>query len=736
MTMIDTAPSRRSVLAGLGGLTFCIAVGNDGVRLMAQAQANALANASVTPWVRIAPDGRITILSAGAEMGQGSMTSLPLIVAEEMDADWSKVAIEWTPADAKVYGYKDPFGTEQLMWIVGSRAVQLYFTQLRMAGAQVRKVLIANAAQKWGVDAATLKTEPSVVINPANGARLTYGEIAAFGTIPATLPAVDPKELKERKDFRLIGKSVPRRDTPSKVNGTAQYAIDVKLPGMVYASTLHSPVHNAQPGIWDPGKQDQSAATPESWNDAEIKAMKGVIAVVKLANGLAVVADHFETAKAGRDALKVTWRKAKAEGFNSDRALEDYVKIHADANAQAVKLEEKGDVAAAFAAAAKTYHAEFRSDYGYHAQMEPLNAVVRINDAGDKVEVWEGSQAPDESRKAVAKALGFGLEQVDFHQCYMGGGFGRRSIGDYAAECALIAKEVRRPVKLIWTREEDVAQGMFRPQSFQCLEAATDASGKVTGWKHCVVGDGEFLLITGIKIPYYGVPNQAIERRGVSHGIKLKHWRAVGHVFNTFAIESFVDQMAADQGMDPIEFRFERMGANPKARKVFETLAQMSDYKAKRPEGRALGISITERSGSLGAGAVEISLDRTSGKIRVHKVWVAVDGGVVVQPAAAQANVESGILYGLSSVLHERITIRDGAVEQSNFHDYNVMRMSDLPDELNVKFVDVDTRPTGLGEIGNPFIAGAISNAFYRLTGKRLRHLPFTPERVLETLKA
>jgi isoquinoline 1-oxidoreductase subunit beta len=736
MTIIDRDISRRGVIAGLGGMAFCITVAKDGVHLMSQAQANALANAAINPWVRIAADGTITILSAGAEMGQGSMTSLPLIVAEEMDADWSKVAIEWTPADAKVYGYKDPFGTEHLMWIVGSRAVQLYFTQLRMAGAQVRKVLIANAAQKWGVDAASLKTEPSVVVNPATGARLSYGEIAAFGTIPPTLPAVDPKELRERKDFRLIGKSVPRRDTPSKVNGTAQYAIDVKLPGMVYASTLHSPVHNAQPGIWDAGKQDPSAIAPESWNDAEVKAMRGVIGVVKLPNGLAVVADHFETAKAGRDALKVTWRKAKAEGFNSDRALEDYVKIHADPNAQAVKLEQKGDVAAAFAAAAKTYHAEFRSDYGYHAQMEPLNAVVRINDAGDKVEVWEGSQAPDESRKAVAKALGLAPEQVDFHQCYMGGGFGRRSLGDYAAECALIAKEVRRPVKLIWTREEDIAQGMFRPQSFQCLEAATDGSGKVTGWKHCVVGDGEFLLITGIKIPYYGVPNQAIERRGVSHGIKLKHWRAVGHVFNTFAIESFVDQMAVDQGMDPIEFRFERMGATPKARKVFETLAQMSDYKAKRPEGRAIGISITERSGSLGAGAVEISLDRASGKIRVHKVWVAVDGGVIVQPGAAQANVESGILYGLSSVLHERITIRDGAVQQSNFHDYSLMRMSDLPEELNVKFVDVDTRPTGLGEIGNPFIAGAISNAFYRLTAKRLRHLPFTPERVLETLKA
>src|SRR5262245_61105924 len=228
-----------------------------------------------------------------------------------------------------------------------------------------------NAAQKWGVDAATLKTEPSIVINPANGARMTYGEIAAFGTIPPTLPTVDPKELRSRKDFRLIGKSDSRRDIPSKVNGAAQYAIDVKLPGMVYASSLHSPVHNAQAGIWDPGKQDQSGSAPETWNDAEVKRMRGVVAVVPLPNGLAVVADDFAAAKAGRDALKVTWRKAKAAGFNSDRALEDYVKIHADPNAQAVKIEQKGDVTEAFATAAKTYCAEFRSDYGYHAQMEP-----------------------------------------------------------------------------------------------------------------------------------------------------------------------------------------------------------------------------------------------------------------------------------------------------------------------------------------------------------------------------
>jgi isoquinoline 1-oxidoreductase beta subunit len=441
---------------------------------------------------------------------------------------------------------------------------------------------------------------------------------------------------------------------------------------------------------------------------------------------------------AARAALEVHWKKgAKAEGFDSEAALkETYAKIHADPAAKTQTLDSKGDAKAAFSSATKLYKAEFRSDYGYHAQMEPLNAVARFNASGDRVEVWEGSQAPDASRAAVAKALGFGLEQVTLHQCYLGGGFGRRTLGDYAAEAARIAHEVKRPVKLVWTREEDIAHGMFRPQSFQCLEAALDKDGKVAGWTHCVVGDGGGLLQSGIRIPYYQVPNQHIEARGVSHGIRLKNWRAVGHVFNVFAIESFVDQMAVDQRMDPVEFRFQRMSITPRARAVFEKAAQMSDWKAPRPAGRALGISISERAGSLGAGVAEISLDRTSGKIRVHKVWLAVDGGLIVQPEMARANIESGIVFGLSSVLHERATIKGGAVEQSNFHDYHVLRMSDMPEEMHVAFVDRDAAPSGLGEIGNPWVAAAVANAFYRLTGKRLNHMPFTPARVIETLKA
>jgi isoquinoline 1-oxidoreductase beta subunit len=713
--------SRRGMLAGLGGMTFCLALGTDGISLVSEAEAATKADAKITPWVRIAPNGTITILTAGAEMGQGSMTSLPMIVAEEMDADWSKVVLEWAPAEKETYGYM--LNNSRMMWIVGSRAVMLYYNQLRTAGAQVRKVLLANAAEKWGVSAATLRTEPGVVINPANGARLSYGEIAEFGKVPSPLPAVAENELKPKKDWRLIGKGVPRRDTPAKVNGSAIYGMDVRLPGMVYATTLHSPVHNS---------------APESWNDAEIKKMPGVIATVKLSNGVAVVADRFERALAAKNALKVTWQKGKAAGYDSETALhKDYVRIHHDPNAPVQSVHAAGDTKAAFASAAKVHKAEFKSDYGYHAQMEPLNAVARVSDTGDRIEIWEGSQAPDVTKTAVAKAFNIKEDQVTHNQCYLGGGFGRRNGGYEAVEAAQIAREVKRPVKLVWTREEDIAQGRFRPQSYQCLEAATDASGKVTGWKHCVIGDGGNALLTGgMRIAYYGVPNQSLELRGLSHGVQIKHWRAVAHVFNVFAIESFIDQMAVDANMDPIAFRFERMGAPARTRKCFETVAQMCDWTAKRPDGRAVGIALTERSGSLGAGVVEISLNRETGKIKVHKVWVAVDGGQIVTPGPAKANVESAILYGLSSILHERITLKDGVVEQTNFHDYSLMRMSDVPDEMHVQFVDVDTRPTGLGEIGNPFIAGAISNAFHRLTGKRLRHLPFTPERVLETLKA
>jgi len=707
--------NRREFLKTSGTLTFAIAIGAEGARLMSAAEAATARE--INAWVRIAPDGTVTILSAGAEMGQGSMTSLPLMVAEEMDADWSKVRIEFAPADAEVYGYV--FQNQKAMAIVGSRAVMYYHNGLRTAGAQVRKVLLANAAEKWGVPASTLHTEPGFVVDGA-GRKLSYGEIAAFAKVPSPLPALDKSELKTKDQYRYIGKAIPRRDIPEKVNGSARYAMDVQLPGMVYATVRHAPVHGA---------------APESWNDAKVKAMKGVLGTVRLPDGVAIIADTLPHALGARKALEVQWGKSVADGYDSEATLmKTYAQVHADPNAKSQTLEAKGDPKAAFANAAKTYKAEFRSDYGYHAQMEPLNAVARVNAAGNHVEVWEGTQDPASSRAAIAQSLGFKEEQVTLHQCYMGGGFGRRSLGDYSAEAARIARGVRKPVKLVWTREEDMQYGMFRPQAFQCLEAATDKEGSVSGWTHCVVGDGGVLLQTGIRIPYYQVPNQYIEARGTSHGIRLKHWRSVGHVFNVFAIESFVDQMAADAGIDPIKFRIENMNATPRTRALLEKVAEMCDWQAPRPQGRALGLSLSDRSGSQGAGVAEVSLDKASGKIRVHKTWLAVDGGLVVQPEMARANIESGILHGLSSVLHERVTIKGGEVQQSNFHDYHLLRMADIPELIQVAFVERDAPPSGLGEIGNPWVAAAVANALYKLTGKRLTHMPFTSERVKQTL--
>ncbi len=715
-----TQLTRRDFLAGSAGLTFAVGFSSGPTWLVADARATK-ADLDVGVWVRISADDRVTIITPGAEMGQGSMTGVPVVLAEELDADWSRVILEMAPAEPEIYGYDSRRGKR--MSITGSRAIRSYFDQMRLAGAQVRKALIAAAAEHWGVDAAGLITEPNTVIDPASGRRLSYGEIASFAVIPESLPAISRDELKKPGAFRLIGNAVPRRDIPAKVDGSAQFSIDVQLPGMVYASVVHSPVQLAK---------------PRDWNDKDVRKSAGLIDIVELDHGIAVVADTFENVLAARRALAVEWAGSQAVGFDSELALDsDYADAMLDPTAEVRIVNRAGSGADAFDRAAKVYRADFRSDFAYHAQMEPLNAVARFNEAFDRVEVWEGSQSPDRSRQAIAAALGFDLDQVIHHQQYMGGAFGRRSLGDYAVEAALVARATRRPVKMIWTREEDLAFGMFRPQNLQCVEAALDDNGKIAGWRHCVVGDGGGLLYSGINIEdYYGVAHRQIETRGTSHGIRLKHWRAVAHPFNVFAIEALVDEMAAAEGLDPLTFRRERMALTPKARAVFDAVENLSDWHAQRPEGRALGLSVTERSGSLGAGVVEISLEQTTGRIRVHKVWVSIDGGIVVQPDMARANVESGIVYGLSSVLKERVTVKNGTVQQSNFHDYRVLRMAEAPEEIHVEFLKRDTPPTGLGEIGNPFIAAAVANAFHALTGKRLYHMPFTPGRVRAALQA
>ena len=496
--------------------------------------------------------------------------------------------------------------------------------------------------------------------------------------------------------------------------------MDVQVPGMVYAAMSRAPVNGSR---------------PLKANAAEVKAIPSVIDVVTLDHGVVVVADTMEGAMTARRSLKVEWSKgAKAEGFQSEKDLEGY-KAVARGDVVGDTLTKKGDAKAA-PGVVKTYRADFYSDHAYHAQMEPLNAVARVNAAGDGAEVWAGTQAPSGARMSAAKALGVGVDKIVFHPCYLGGGFGRRSWSDYVEEAVLASKAVKRPVKLVWSREDDLAYGAFRPMALQCLKAGVDKVGSIVSWEHCIVGDGKNLLTSGIKIPFYGVPNQLIELRGQSSGVRLKHWRAVGHGFNKFAIESMVDLVAADLKIDPVELRRRLTQHSPRARTVIETAARMAGWGKPRPEGRALGIAFAERSDSLSAGVAEVSLDRAKGRIHVHRFWAALDAGIVVQPPNAVAQMEGGIVYGLSSMLTERVTFENGRVQQSNFHDYEVMRMADAPEEIHVEIIPSTEPPVGIGETGVPIASGAVANAFFALTGRQIRHMPFTPERVKAALKA
>ncbi len=712
--------SRRQFLTAAGGITFVVTAtalvprylyaGEDG-------PPGAGEKKQITAWVHLAVDGRITILNPSAEMGQGSMTALPVLVAEEMDADWAMVHIEHSPVEPSIYG-SGGFGGR--MMTVGSRAVSGYFDSLRQAGAQVRYVLMMNAAEKWGAPLNELTTEPGWVVHPAGGKRISYAEIAQFAKIPASIPEIPRDKLKKPEEFRLIGKVMPRFDIPSKVDGSAKFAMDIRLPGMVYGVISRSPVNGAKPDLQN-----------EKW----IREIKGVADVVVLDHGVGVVADSIEIALNARRQLQINWTgDVKASSHDSETAFDTYMEVLKNGTTKPNVIADEGNTDQALKEAAQVYTLDYQNDYIYHAQMEPLNAVVSLAADGQSAQVWAGTQAPDGARSAAARVLGLEVAKVQFHPCYLGGGFGRRSMSDYVEEAAWLAKSVKRPVKLIWTREDDLQYGAFRPMSLQRMTAGFDKSGRLTAWKHQIVGTGGGLLASGAENPYYTIPNQRIEVLDVDHGVRTKHWRAVGHGPNKYAIEAFIDEIAARQKTDPYQFRRQLMKNNPRALRVLDKVAQMSDWKTQPAEGRAKGLAFAERSDSLAAGVCEISVDRESGQIKVHHFWIVIDGGIIVQPDNAIAQTEGCIVMGLSSVLMESITIKNGRVQQSNFHDYPVLRMADAPENIEVEFIPSGESPSGLGEAGLPVVGAAVANAFMRLTGKRLLHMPFTSDRVLEAL--
>ena len=730
---MKAALSRRHVMTGALGLSFAFALDNPLAR--AATLANERAGKALSPWVSIAPDGTITIMSAAAEMGQGSMTSLPLIIAEELDADWSRVRVVPAPPIDAIYG--NP-GFGGMMYTAGSNAVRSYYAPLRMFGAQVRRVLIDSAAKHWSVPAAELTTEPSAVVHAKSGRRLGYGEIAAFAEVPAKAPEIKREELKQLNQFRLIGKDVMRVELPGKVNGSIKYGIDVQVPDMLYATVLRAPVEGA---------------TPERIDDAKAKAVKGVIKIVKLPYGVGVLAETPWAAFDARTMLvgAVTWSKTgKAWGFDSEQGLQALGARARDLNAQASEWFKAGDARAELPKAATSMEAEYRCDYAYHAQMEPLNAVASVSPSGDAAEIWCGTQSQSMAQGGAAKALGIARDKVKLNDMLLGGGFGRRGPrdADFVVDAVLMSKEAGKPVKVMWTREDDVHNGRFRPLSAHYLRAGFDGTGKLVAWQHRLAGDRvtpffdpvryesggrrDGILMNGGDLPGYDVPHQLVEQLYQDTGVRTAPLRAIGFTANKFATETFIDEIAVKRRIDPVAFRLELLKNTPRARKVVETVARMADWGTKR-DGRGLGFAFIDYSGSLLAGAVEVSLDRASGQIRVHNFWCAIDCGVAVQPDNVVAQSESSIVYGLGLALTERISIKDGAVEQSNFYDYRVPRMNEVP-AMHVEVLPTDNPPTGAGQMATPLVAPAIGSAIAQLTGVRLRHTPFTPERVKAAL--
>lgn len=674
----------------------------------------------LTAWVQLTPEGAITIYNPAAEMGQGSMTSLPVIFAEEMDADWSKVSVEFSPQEPEIYGSEGWSPGSKLMFTVGSRITKSNYTLMRKSGAQARYVLMHSVAKHWDVPVAELRTSNSYVIHEKTDQKISYGAVVPFLKIPENLPDFTEEQLKSPKDFRLIGQDIPRTEIPAKVDGTAKFAIDIRLPKMVYGILERGKLHGAKPNLT---------------NEAEILNMPGILKVIPFDYAIGVVATTLERALEAKKKLTISWGEAKAEGYNSQTIYKTYLQRAQDEK-KGETIVAQGDVKAALERAAKTYEIDFKNDYVYHAQMEPLNAVIQMAEDAKSAEVWVGSQQGVDPKLGVPEVLGIPPENVKIHLQYLGGGFGRRSMSDFVVECAVLAKEMAPlPVKLIWTREDDLIYGTFRPLSLQRLNAGVDSTGTITSLSHCVIGDGGNLVASGARNDHYNIPNQSVEWREENHGIRLKHWRSVGHGPNKFAIECMLDEIAYGEGIDPMDIRSTLMTGSPRALATLNKVKELSDWNAPAIDGRAKGVAFVEH-GSLGTGVCEISVDRNSGKIKVHQFWVALDAGTIIQPDNVKAQIEGGLIMGMSSVLKEQVTVENGSVQQSNFHDYPLLRMEDVPDRIETVLMPSNEHPEGVGETATPMVACAVANAFLRLTGKRLRHLPFTPDRVLEVLNA
>jgi isoquinoline 1-oxidoreductase beta subunit len=665
-------------------------------------------------FLRIGADDTVTILVNKSEMGQGVYTAIPMLIVEELDCGWKKVRVEPAPV-APVYN--NPMIGAQITG--GSSSVRTEWERMSKVGAAARMMLISAAAKKWKVKETSCRAENGKVTS-SSGKSMTYGQLA---DLAATLPVPEKIFLKDPSAYKILGKPIPRLDTPEKVNGSAIFGFDIMRPGMLTALVARPPVFGGK---------------VKGFDAAKAKAVPGVREVVEIDSGVAVAADNYWAAKRGRDALEVVWDDSPWAALSTESMRGQYAELAKSAGAVARK---DGDPEKALASASKQVSAEYEVPYLAHADMEPLSCAV---DPGpDHCEIWTGTQGQTWSRDAAAKILGIDPKSVKVNTTFLGGGFGRRGNphSDFVVMGVHVAKALGKPVKVLWTREDDTRGGWYRPFWFNRMSAGLDADGNVIAWRHTIVGqsimagtafekirvkDGiDPSSVEGAKDLPYEIQNILVDLHSPKNGVPVQWWRSVGHSNTGFAVESFVDELAHAAGKDPYQFRRAMLASHPRHRAVLDLAAEKANWGTALPEGRAQGIAVLESYGSFVCQIAEVSLDLLR-HIRVNRVVCAVDCGRYVNPSIIKAQMQSAIVYGLSAALYGAITIKDGRVEQSNFNDYKVLRMDAMP-IVEVHIIKNNENPGGIGEPGTPVIAPAVANAVFSLTGERLRRLPMEP---------
>jgi len=658
--------------------------------------------APINAWIHVAPDDTVTFEIHKVEMGQGTVTSLSQLLAEELECDWGKFRTEFPPVDGKAFGFQG---------VVGSQSIRTSWDPLRKAGATAREMLVQAAAQQWGVDKSACRAQSGSVINNSTGAKLSYGKLAAAA---AKVPVPSNVTLKDPSQFKLIGKSMKRLDVPDKVTGRTKFGIDMRRPGMMYAAIARCPVFGGKAASFD---------------DTKAKAFPGVKQVVKTSRGVAVVADNTWSAIQASRLLNVTWD----EGPNANQSSANISKTFADrAQKPGVEVSKTGDVETGLAAATKKVEAIYEAPFLAHATMEPMNCTADVR--ADGCDVWASTQMQTLAQGAAAQASGLPAEKVRIHSQFMGGGFGRRGMTDYVTEAVEVSKAIGAPVKVTWSREDDMQHDNYRPASYSKFEAGLDANGWPVAWHNRIAcpsitnSNGQppqngidRTSTEGSHDMGYGIPNKLVDYHWTEVGIPVTYWRAVGYTQNTFFVESFMDEVAAAGGKDPVELRRKLLAQNPRLLGVLELAARKSDWGKPLPSGRFRGIAVVNNVGSYTAQVAEVSVNQ--GKLRVHRIVTAVDCGHVVNPAIVEQQMRSAIVYGLSAALKGQITIDKGRVQQSNFDRYDVVRIDDAP-VVEVYIVPSTENPGGIGEAGVPAIAPAVANAVFAATGKRVRKLP------------